>query len=488
MQVIQTNVPSLNSQNTLAKTNSGMATAMQRLSSGMRINSAKDDAAGLAISDRMSSQINGLDQARRNANDGISLAQTAEGALQSSGDILQRIRQLAVQSANGSNSGSDRQALQAEVSNLVTELDRIAGSTNFNGLNLLDGSNGSLDFQVGANAYQTINVSTSDVRTSKYGLNTLATSALAAVALTTTTGGTKLTNGTLVINGLTSASLTVGSLDSAKDLADKINSKSEITGVTASAQTFAKLTFTSSGSNTISLKSNNSTAVNVTFNLGAGLDAAEDFTQAVSEINKRSSETGVTAKVGDDGKSIELQNGNGNSIAVSSTQVATLTTGTRLASGHITYSAAGLATTGLTFGAEAQGTVTLDATNGFSLAGAANANFLGTNSDATNTVNTISVGTAQDAAMAIRVVDAALGNIDSIRANYGAIQNRFETTIQNLATTSQNLSASRSRIRDTDYAAETANLAKSQVLQQAGTAMLAQANALPQQVLTLLRG
>lgn len=478
MQVIQTNVPSLNSQRHLANTNSAMNTSLQRLSSGFRINSAKDDAAGLAISERMSSQIRGLDQARRNANDGISMSQTAEGALQSTGDILQRIRELAVQSANGSNSGSDRQALNAEVSNLVSELDRIANTTEFNGLKLMNGSSGSMDFQVGANAYQTISVGTADSRTNKYGLNTVGTNIVAFAP------SANLTAGTLQINGITSASITVLSATSAKDLADKINSKTEATGVSATARTFAELTFTASGSHTLGIKSNNGSTINVTFNIGAGVDSADDFTQAVTEFNKKSSETGVTAQVNAEGDGIELVNSNGNSIYMNGTTTAAVGTGTLKNDGTVTYGAGVAVTAGLQ---EVQGTVTLDSTNGFSLGGAANANFTATASDAANLVSTINVGSQDDANMAIRIVDAALDNINSIRANYGAVQSRFDTTIKNLATTSENLSASRSRIRDTDFAQETANLTKAQVLQQAGTAMLAQANALPNQVLSLLR-
>jgi flagellin len=487
-QVINTNIPSLNSQNNLNKSQSSLATSLQRLSSGLRINSAKDDAAGLAISDRMTSQIRGMDQAKRNANDGVSLSQTAEGALATSSDMLQRIRELAVQSVNGSNSGSDRQALNAEVSNLVQELDRVANNTEFNGLKLMNGSNGTLNFQVGANANQTIAVGTSDARTNKYGLNTAATSAVAFA------GGAPadITAGTLAINGLSSASVTLTSADSAKQVADKINAVSEQTGVGASARTLASLTFSATGSQTISLASNNSTtsAVNITFNVGNGggsSNTADDLSQAISEINKQTSKTGVTAKFDAATGAIALENSNGNSINIKGPAASlTVAGGTQLANGTVTYGT-GAAAVSATFG-EVQGTVTMDSTNGFSLSGAANANFQTVNSDSTNLVSTIDVSSADKATMAIRIVDTALANISSQRANYGAIQSRFENAISNLSTTSENVSASRSRIRDTDYAAETANLTRSQVLQQAGTAMLAQANALPNQVLSLLRG
>ncbi|WP_308419437.1 flagellin N-terminal helical domain-containing protein [Chitinibacter fontanus] len=483
MQVINTNVPSLNSQRNLAQTGSALSTSLTRLSSGLRINSAKDDAAGLAISERMTSQIRGLDQARRNANDGISVSQTAEGALQSSGDILQRIRELAVQSVNGSNSGSDRQALNSEVSNLVSELDRIANTAEFNGLKLLNGSFGSQSFQVGANANQVISVGTADVRTNKYGLATSSSSGVAAGA------SAAFGTGTLTVGGLTSKDVTIATGDSAKTIADKINAVQGETGVAASAQSLAKLDFTAASSGSIQIKADNATAVGVSFTV-SNVDTAEGLSQAVAEINKVSSQTGVTAKTSTDGTYIELTNASGSDIEITNKDASGTNiqvTAQRIKEDGTREDVGAADSPAVSAKSVVKGNVTLDSANGFTTS-AVTGLFGAASADQTNKVNKLDVSTADKATLAIRIVDSALQNINSARANYGAIQSRFETTIKNLQTTSENLSASRSRIRDTDFASETANLTRAQVLQQAGTAMLAQANALPNQVLSLLRG
>ena len=278
-QVINTNVASLNAQRNLGASQGSLATALQRLSSGMRINSAKDDAAGLAISERFTSQIRGIEQARRNANDGISLSQTAEGALKSSGEILQRVRELAVQSANATNSAGDRKAIQAEVGQLVSELDRISTSTEFNGLKLLDGSFGSASFQVGANANQVITAQTGDFRTSVYGNNSYTS------ALITASDGAAFTAEDFDIQGLSTATISAVATDTARTLANKVNAQSDSTGVTATARTQAELGFAvADASYTLSLTANNTTAVNVTFSVGA-VDTAEGLANAVSAIN-----------------------------------------------------------------------------------------------------------------------------------------------------------------------------------------------------------
>ncbi|MFN7856006.1 MAG: flagellin hook IN motif-containing protein, partial [Acidovorax sp.] len=236
---INTNVASLTAQRNLGASQSSLNTSIERLSSGLRINSAKDDAAGLAISERFTSQIKGLNQAVRNANDGISLAQTAEGALKASGDILQRVRELAVQSANASNSAGDRQALQQEVSQLVSELDRISQTSEFNGQKLLDGTFGTQQFQVGANANQTITAATANLRTSVYGNNQNVSSAgagVSAAAAATSAPANGVTSGAVSISGsLGTATLSVASSSSAKTIADQINAVKANSGVTATA-------------------------------------------------------------------------------------------------------------------------------------------------------------------------------------------------------------------------------------------------------------
>ena len=380
---INTNVQSLNAQRNLSTSQNSLSTSMQRLSSGLRINSAKDDAAGLAISERMSTQIRGLNVASRNANDGISLAQTAEGALSAIGNNLQRIRELAVQSRNATNSADDRAALQKEVSQLKGEIGRVADQTSFNGTNLLDGTFTSQAFQVGANQGQTINI--------------------AAIANANIDQlGTWTTPSTAAVVG--AAPTTFAAID-AGDI--------QIDGINIGA-------------------------------VAAGTDAVSQGANVAAAINAMSVETGVTATA----------NGTTGVVSLASSKAFTITN-----SGTVTDSG---------FAASTAATVT---------AGTAQTGFLN-----------LDISTAAGADNAILAMDAALKSVNSARADLGAVQNRFSAVVDNLATTTENLSASRSRITDADFAAETANLSRAQILQQAGTAMVAQANQLPQGVLALLRG
>jgi flagellin len=388
-QVINTNVMSLNAQRNLSTSGSSLATTIQRLSSGLRINSAKDDAAGLAISERFSTQIRGLDVAVRNANDGISLAQTAEGAMVEIGNNLQRIRELSVQSANATNSDSDREALNAEVKQLTSEIDRVSRQTNFNGTKLLDGSFSGALFQVGADSGQTIginsivNASTSELGNGLYAAKQ--TSTAAAMTGTATAAG-KVT--AMEVNGIAIDDIAVAVGDKAADVSKKlvnaINDKMDQSGVYASLDSTGKLELTS---------------------LKSGKDF--EFTAATTDA------TGLTV----------------------------------------------------------------------ALAGVADAT-----ASARDTVSGVDISSVAGAQKALSIVDDALKSVNSSRADMGAIQNRFTSTIANLNTTSENLSASRSRIRDTDYAKETAELTRTQILQQAGTAMLAQANQSPSSVMSLLQG
>lgn len=490
---INTNVASLNAQRNLNTSQSSLATSLQRLSSGLRINSAKDDAAGLAISERFTSQIKGLDQARRNANDGISLSQTAEGALQSAGDTLQRIRELAVQSANASNSASDRQALQQEVSALSSELDRIAQSTEFNGQKLLDGSFGTANFQVGANANQTIQASTGNFRTTEYGnyrigaqaatatnsngdltLGTTAQAKLSSAAATTS----RVAGGDITVNGSAgSATVTIAAAATAKKAAEQINEKSSTTGVTASARTEIDLTaMAASTTYKMDVTSDNTSAVTIAFTTGTAVDKT-GLASAVQTFNDNAAKTGVTARVNDAGTGITLVNSAGNDISI-----------TNAASGSATISIGGTSTAASAV-AKGTGQLTLDSDKTFSVVAANTTDFFTATAAAgklqkTSDVDVSSVGAAT---RTLAIVDAALSVVNGQRARFGALQSRFETTITNLQATSENLSASRSRIRDADFAQETANLTRAQILQQAGTAMLSQANSLPNNVLTLLR-
>jgi flagellin len=488
MAVINTNVASLNAQRNLSTSSMSLSTSLQRLSSGLRINRAKDDAAGLAISERFTSQIRGIDQATRNANDGISLAQTGEGSLASAGDILQRIRELAVQSANASNSASDRAALQGEVSQLASELDRIASTTAFNGQKLLNGSN-SNTFQVGANAGEVITATTTNFRTDNYGnyrIGTLAatsssnlgdlTANSTATALASTASATNRVVGSgITINGsLGSANVTIAAAASAKTVIAAINAKAADTGVTASGQTKIDATaFTASGNYSWNITSNNSSAVAVTFTVGSTVNA-DGLAGAVNAINDASSKTGVTAKVNTAGTGVTLLNASGENITISGN---TGTAGSTIGGSAATVSSV-----------VASGEIVLDSDKSFNVVSSTAVDFFAVaNAAQLQKVSQVDVGNVDAANRTIALVDGALQAVNGQRAKFGALQSRFESTIANLRVTSENLSASRSRIRDTDFAAETANLTRNQILQQAGTAMLAQANALPQQVLSLLQ-
>ncbi|AGX87482.1 flagellin [Candidatus Symbiobacter mobilis] len=494
---INTNVNSLTAQRNLSNSAASLSTSIQRLSSGMRINSAKDDAAGLAISERFTGQIRGLNQAVRNANDGVSLMQTAEGAMASSGNILQRIRELAVQSANATNSATDRQALNQEVTQLVGELDRIAVMTEFNGKKLLDGSFGTGQFQVGANANQTLVAATANLRTTTYGnQQTVATIAesQAAAAVTSPFEGNGTTAGTVAINGsVGSATVSFADGDSAKDIAAAINTQSPNTGVSATARTDVEISFSTSGAYTISLGANSTETQNVSFTLTSNT-GSDGLASAITAINDRSSKTGVTASLNSDGTGIVLNNETGNNILVGKTGVANdgEVSVQKLAvdtDGTLQDVGAAQALTASDTTVEAvisSGYVVLDAQNSYSVKSDGGGIF----QDATSTLNDVAsldISTFSKATNAMKTVDSAMAMINSERAKLGALQSRFETAMSNLSNTSENLSASRGRIQDADFAQETANLSRTQVLQQAGTAMVAQANQIPQGVLSLLR-
>ena len=490
---INTNISSLTAQRNLGTSQTSLTTSIQRLSSGLRINSAKDDAAGLAISERFTSQIRGLNQAARNANDGISLAQTAEGAMQSASNILQRVRELAVQSANASNSAGDRQALQAEVGQLVAELDRIGQTTEFNGSKLLDGTFGTAQFQVGANANQTIIAATANLRTNVYGNNqNLASngSGIGASATQATAGTNGVTTGTVAINGyLGTGSLTVAVSATAKATADQINALKSTTGVTATAATEVHLGgMAAVGSYSLTLEGDNvGAARTISFTLTSAT-GTDRLSAAVSAINDQAAKTGINATLSSDGTQVILSNATGNNIVVGDTTNANAAAVTATA-----YDAAG-GSTGATRTLAADvnaefvntgGYITLDSEKSFAVTSASNQ--LDNGGSNLNTVANLDVTTFTNATNALKTVDSSLAFINGERAKLGALQSRFETSIASLQITSENLSASRSRIQDADFAMETANLSRAQILQQAGTAMVAQANQIPQGVLALLK-
>ncbi|MCI0916367.1 flagellin [Pseudomonas stutzeri] len=400
---VNTNVASLNTQRNLSNSSNALSTSMQRLSTGSRINSAKDDAAGLQISNRLTSQINGLGVAVRNANDGISLAQTAEGALQQSTNILQRMRDLALQSANGSNNDSDRASVQKEVDQLKSELTRISETTTFGGRKLLDGTFGKQEFQVGANANETIGVSVGKMdTTSLYGTIAATVSAGAEMESdvdlnTTAVAAANAGDITIKVGDGDAIKVSVITGDTADSLAQRINDKA-INGLTAS------------------------------------VDSATGFLKLTSNVNGTSTGTAANVVVAD-------------------------ATGNAAGTAAAVFGGTALTATGADTSAVAR----------------------------TGLVSEIDVSTAEGAQEAVQIIDGAISLIDSQRADLGAVQNRFENTISNLQNISENSSAARGRIQDTDFAAETANLSKNQILQQAGTAILAQAKQLPQAVLSLLQ-
>ena len=719
--MINTNIASLNSQNNLNKSQGALTTSLQRLSTGLRINSAKDDSAGLAISERMGSQINGLNQATRNSNDGISMSQTAEGALSSISDSLQRIRELAVQSANGTNTDADRSSMQAETSQLLSEIDRVATQTKFNGRTLLDGTLSKQQFQVGANSGETISFSVDSARIAKLGSSSAAAittaqnasstalkegafslngvligpslagadtastasadassiakaaavnaksaeSGVTATVNATEVGGTSMTGaganatGSIVLNGITiNVSTTTDLAATRASVVAAINSSSQQTGVTASDTgsdkggvkltaadgrnivmgTYGTVTAASTGlgaastTNTGSITLNSDKEIKISSNLNgaistggikaAGLTtgtyaaqtayasttntttpattmkaitagdftingvqigasiansdtASYSFTSAVTgtpnsraisgiskaaAINAASAQTGVTATVNatnvqgsttamtvgatagalvingvttatitttgtstqaqnrkstvdainavsgqtgvvavdtnDDSKGVTLSAADGRNITAVQANGGTLTDASS-GLGFAMAAATATPTAGELDTGTYASTLTLSSTKEFKIEAGTSGNGtaalnlkVGTYGAGRSgdSLDKLDISTVEGANKAIVSIDNALKSVNSARANMGAVQNRFSAVVANLQSTSENLTASRSRIRDADFASETASLTRGQILQQAGTAMLAQANSLPNGVLALLRG
>ena len=477
---INTNIASLNAQRNLGKSQGTLNKSLQRLSSGLRINSAKDDAAGLAISNRMASQVRGLNQAARNANDAISLAQTAEGALQESSSILQRVRELSVQSANDTNTDSDRVSIQAEVSQLISELDRIATTTAFNGKNLLDGTMGTSIFQVGANAGQTISMSINSALAADLG------TAGDVVPGGTFTGAGSITDAVaadqtaLTINNVAIDNLGAGvQVGSAKTLAVAINAA--LTGVTATA---TETTFDLGAVTAQAVAGNALTAgdfaINGTDILGALDGGSATFAQDFADlINAQKTTTGVTATL--EGGTMILSDASGGNIQITADGDAFGISPFAGAQADISAAEASTSYGGISLVSTGELEINVAAAGGGTTMGT------GIYHDTTVTMANVDISTQSGANSAIASIDIALSELDSFRGELGAAQNRFESTIANLQNVSENISAARSRIVDADFAAETASLTKSQILQQAGVAMLAQANQLPQTVLSLLQ-
>jgi len=476
--VINTNIMSLNSQRQLGSSGNSVATAMERLSSGLRINSAKDDAAGLAISNRMTSQVRGLNQAIRNANDGVSMAQTAEGAMGEITNNLQRVRELAVQAANASNTAADRQSLNEEVTQLVDEINRAATQTTFNGRALLDGTFNSQQLQIGMHSGENLSFTISSLKADALGVGS-SSSYSASIDGAALTAGTALVAGGVAINGFqvgASVSDGVSTADatgSAIAKANAVNAISGDSGVTATVNASVETGLATTGGAAISAVVVNGVTIDDVVDSG---DAHLNAGEMVAAINEVSDQTGVTAVLDDATTgAYTLTAADGRNIVISATTLGDsgLTAGTTYgdfdlsSTGSAGITLTGVQATAAIFGAAAQ-TVAATATAG---AG----------------VSSIDISTVAGAENALAIIDSALSRVDTERGELGAIQNRLASTMANLGNVTENVSAARSRIQDADFASETAALTRAQILQQAGVAMLAQANAAPQNVLSLLQ-
>lgn len=465
--VINTNIASLTAQRNLTESQSISATAMERLSSGLRINSARDDAAGLAIANRFSAQSQGMAIATRNASDGISLAQTAEGALQETTDNLLRMRELAVQSANSTLSAADRTALDTEFNQLVAEIQRVATSTTYNGLNLLDGTRTAANFQVGAAGNQRVQMEAiASVQTGDIGTFT-------GVTRTNIAGGTGATsNGNLGITS-TGVNATLANVEnSARGIVAALNASGLGFTATADATSVAAGTGALTANNTAGTATLTLNGVAITLNQSTVL--ATNMATATDAINAQSAVTGVVAT--NTGAGVSLAAAAGDNI-ITSFALGTATN-TALADFGLAAAANTHGTFDYTFeNAAASGTLALTTA-------ATDSSAIGTTG---NAISTVGVDTANGATQAIAAIDRALANVDATRAGLGATQSRFESIVSSTMVARESAEASRSRVMDADFAVETANMTKGQILQQAGISVLAQANAMPQQVLSLLQ-
>jgi len=482
--IVNTNMSSLTAQRSIASSDHALETAMERLSSGKRINSASDDAAGLAIVERMTAQIKGLNMAVKNANDGIAMTQSIEGALVEVTDMLQRIRELAVQSANDTNTGIDRGYLQEEIVLLQAELSRVASNTRYNGQLVLDGNYTTKKLHVGTEGGESISLSIDSVAANALGAYTKGTTGIAALTAANAAVANDRAGGTLtVMGGGAAESITVAAASSAKVVASQVNAKTGTTGVTASAKTYVLIDFAATGSYTFKL---NGTSI------GTFSASTTSVSDAVAKINAVSGTTGVVASANTAGTAVMLYDSDGDDITLENTSTtasndinatAYAHDGTTVIAGTETLTDA---TTGTAEFTRIIGNIALSSSSVFSVVDSAS-DFFTTGAASLSSVSNVSVSTQAGANSAIAVVDGAIEKVSSMRAKLGAIENRLEHTVSNLMNIAENTQDSRSRILDADFSVESANLAKAQVLQQVGAAMLTQANARPQLVLQLLQ-
>jgi flagellin len=486
---LNTNIDSLTAQNNLSGSQALLSQSLTRLSSGLRINSAADDAAGLAISQQFQTQINGTNQAINNANNAISEAQTAGGALSTIVNNLQSIRTLAVEAANGSNSASDRQALDQQVQQQIAEITRIASQTSFNGASVLNGSSGTTEYQVGANVGDTISVNLAQgVQANQIGQTASGTATVGDAAFA---GGLTLTVGTapaVTVGDSTTYATSVPGQDatSAYAKAAAINA-ANAPGLSATASTtvsgvFTTLTGAAGAGSTYGLTINGVSIYDPTSSGALATGVTLNAAQVATQINQYSTQDGGVVAT-DNAGTLTLSTADGTNIAVNQTL------GADLAGGSTGFDAT---VAGDTSGTEQvnRGSVTLTADSNISLGGTAGdltaLNQSGTLTLGSSTLANQNVLTLAGANSTIYAVDSALSTVSQFQSQLGAIQNRFTSAVGNLTTTAQNLTQSRSTIVNANFAQETANLTQSQVLEQAGISVLAQANSEPQLILKLL--
>ena len=491
---VNTNIASITTQGNLNKAGGALATSMQRLSSGLRINSAKDDAAGLQIANRLTSQINGLGQAVKNVNDGISIAQTAEGAMQASTDILQKMRTLALSSATGSLSADDRKSNNDEYQALTSELTRISNTTTFGGQKLLDGSYGTKAIQVGANANETINLSLENVSAQNIGSQQVKSTAITPTALGVGATTLKVTG-----NGQTAdVDVKVGA--SAKTIAAGLNGA--IGGLSATASTEVKFSV-----NELATKGNPAAlptptaGVPANFELTVGTSTVKfvgvtDTAGLADQLKSNAAKLGISVNFDEAKGTLEVKSDTGENLSFKAVGLGADAISVNVKDGNGKYAVDGAGVeTPTKLGATdaaiitATGQVSLDSSKGYSIADAGTNALFGKPdvSSQKTTVAQTDVTDAYNAQNALAVIDKAIGTIDSVRSGLGATQNRLTTTADNLQNIQKNSTAARSTVQDVDFASETAELTKQQTLQSASTAILSQANQLPSAVLKLLQ-
>jgi flagellin len=522
---INTNTTSMASQRHLANNSSNLGSSFEKLSSGLRINSAADDAAGMNIATKLTAQVKGLNQAARNVNDASSMLKTAESALAETNNLLQRLRELSVQSGNDTNTAADRQALQSEADQLISEIDRVASQVEYNGQSLLDGTFSSKSFQVGANSGQTLTVSVDSARSSAVGNSHSFTSAGATgtnVAMTTATAGANQgTNGfvdsaaldgtEIKVGGANGNTVNVGASDAADDTvstagkatsaiakAAAINKVSSQTGVTAEATN----THWRAEGGAIAGDAVNSIAdgditindISITFAGGSALVGANDTDQTLADaINAKTAQTGVTADTSSGTLNLNAADGRNINVAISATSASSGTTVTNIGSAAATTTARG----GLSFSSnDVSGNFSLVAQSGTTdmvsvgmgnaLAGAGGATNADSSVSSGNEISALQLGSAATSATAVANLDTAIAQVASSRSDIGALLNRLDSASNTLKISSENTSAARSSVQDVDFASETAKFSKNQILQQASSSMLAQANVSGQIALSLL--